>query len=134
MLEGETQVSTVWLQCVLLFSMIWGLASTLVADSRKLFDTFLRKLVLGNDDDYPKPKAFKLTKQQLFPDRGTVFDWVYDKRNNGSWISWIDTGIQVNYLVNKLNFILRVWIRLAARKVNDFREFFQGLFQLLEIK
>lgn len=95
MLEGETQVSTVWLQCVLLFSMIWGFGPTLVTDSRKLFDVYLRKLLLGNVEEYPKPKAFKLTKQQLFPDRGTIYDWVYDKRNNGSWISWMDTGTQV---------------------------------------
>ena len=54
-------------------------------------DMYYRRLLLGVDDDHPKPKAFKLTKQQMFPDRGTIFDWVYDKRNNGSWISWIDT-------------------------------------------
>lgn len=59
-------------------------------------DTYLRKLLLGNDDDYPRPKAFKLTKNQLFPERGTIFDWVFDKKNNGSWISWLDTMAQVN--------------------------------------
>ncbi|KAG7209677.1 hypothetical protein KM043_011323 [Ampulex compressa] len=91
MLEDETQVSTVWLQCVLIFSMIWGMCPTLTSDSRRKFDVFLRKLLLGSDDEFPKPKAFKLTKQQLFPDRDTVFDWVYDKRNNGCWISWMDT-------------------------------------------
>ncbi|GAB1862505.1 Dynein heavy chain 3, axonemal [Camponotus japonicus] len=91
MLAEETQVSTVWLQCVLLFSMVWGMCSTLLSGSRKLFDVYLRKLLLGNIDEYPKPKVFKLTKQQIFPDRGTVYDWIYDKRNNGCWISWIDT-------------------------------------------
>ena len=91
LLEGESQVSTVWLQCVLLFSIVWGICSTLVSDSRQLMDMYYRRLLLGVDDDHPKPKAFKLTKQQMFPDRGTIFDWVYDKRNNGSWISWIDT-------------------------------------------
>ncbi|XP_015588713.1 dynein heavy chain 3, axonemal [Cephus cinctus] len=93
-LEGESQVSTVWLQCVLIFSMIWGLCSTLVSESRKLFDVYFRKLLDGNVEEHPKPKAFKLTKQQLFPDRATVFEWVYDKRNNGSWISWMDTTSQ----------------------------------------
>lgn len=95
MLEGEAQVSTVWLQCTLLFSMIWGMCPTLITDSRKLFDSFLRKLLDGGVEESPKPKAFKLTKQQLFPDRGTVFDWVYDKRNNGTWISWMETNAQV---------------------------------------
>lgn len=95
MLAEETQVSTVWLQCVLLFSMVWGMCSTLTSSSRRLFDVYLRKLLLGNIDEYPKPKVFKLTKQQIFPDRGTVHEWIYDKRNNGCWISWIDTMQQV---------------------------------------
>lgn len=72
--------------------MIWGFASTLVSDSRKELDLFFRKLLDGKIDDYPKPKAFKLSKQQLFPDRGTIYEWLYDKRNNGSWISWMDTA------------------------------------------
>ncbi|XP_015509159.2 dynein axonemal heavy chain 3 isoform X1 [Neodiprion lecontei] len=100
MLEGEGQVSTVWLQCTLLFSMIWGMCPTLVNDSRKLFDIFLRKLLDGGIEENPKPKAFKLTKQQLFPDKGTVFDWVYDKKNNGTWISWADTTTQVQMAPN----------------------------------
>lgn len=58
-------------------------------------DLFFRKLIVGNDEDYPRPKAFKLTKQQLFPDRGTIFDWVYDKKNNGTWIAWMETTSQV---------------------------------------
>ncbi|XP_029041052.2 dynein axonemal heavy chain 3-like isoform X1 [Osmia bicornis bicornis] len=98
MLDEETQVSTVWLQCILLFTMVWGMCSTLISDSRKAFDVYLRKLILGNDDEYPKPKAFKLTKQQLFPDKGTVYDWIYDKRNNGCWIAWMDTTLQMSLL------------------------------------
>ncbi|KAF3429654.1 hypothetical protein E2986_08409 [Frieseomelitta varia] len=98
MLDGETQVSTIWLQCVLLFSIVWGMCSTLTSDSRKIFDVYLRKLLLGTDDEYPKPKAFKLTKQQLFPDKGTVYDWIYDKRNNGCWIPWMDTALQASLL------------------------------------
>ncbi|XP_015175416.1 PREDICTED: dynein heavy chain 3, axonemal [Polistes dominula] len=95
MLEEETQVSTLWLQCVLLFCIIWGICSTLTRNSRKIFDSYFRKLLLGNVDKYPRPKAFKLTKQQLFPDRDTIYDWVYDKKNNGCWISWMDTMAQV---------------------------------------
>ncbi|XP_008202999.3 dynein heavy chain 3, axonemal [Nasonia vitripennis] len=91
LLEGESQVSTVWLQCVLIFSIVWGICSMLVSESRKSMDLFFRKLLHGNDEEYPRPKAFKLTKQQLFPDRGTIFDWVYDKKNNGTWIAWMET-------------------------------------------
>ncbi|XP_020300595.1 dynein heavy chain 3, axonemal isoform X2 [Pseudomyrmex gracilis] len=91
MLAEETRVSTLWLQCVLLFSIVWGMCPTLTNESRKVFDVYLRKLLVGNIEKHPKPKMFKMTKQQLFPDKGTVFDWIYDKRNNGCWISWMDT-------------------------------------------
>ncbi|XP_043257418.1 dynein axonemal heavy chain 3 [Colletes gigas] len=101
MLDGETQVSTVWLQCILLFSIVWGMCSTLANESRKAFDVYLRKLLLGNVDEHPKPKAFKLTKQQLFPEKGTVFEWIYDKRNNGCWISWMDTTLQTSLLTDR---------------------------------
>ena len=96
-MHGESQVSTLWLNCTLLFSVIWGLCATLVSESRKLMDAFFRKLLLGNNEDYPRPKCFKLTKAQLMPERASVFDWVYDKRNNGSWISWMDTVTQVKF-------------------------------------
>ncbi|XP_076653327.1 dynein heavy chain 3, axonemal [Halictus rubicundus] len=98
MLDGETQVSTVWLQCILLFSMIWGMCSVLISDSRKSFDVYIRKVLLGNDEECPRPKSFKLSKQQLFPDRGTVYDWIYDKRNNGTWISWMDATLMASLL------------------------------------
>ncbi|XP_078041170.1 dynein heavy chain 3, axonemal [Augochlora pura] len=98
LLDEETQVSTVWLQCILLFTMIWGMCSTLISESRKSLDVYLRKILLGNDDECPRPKSFKLSKQQLFPDKGTIFDWIYDKRNNGSWISWMDPTLMATLL------------------------------------
>lgn len=60
-------------------------------ESRRKFDTWFRKLLLDQDSDHPRPKMFKLAKNQLFPDKGNIFDFVYDKKNNGSWIQWIDT-------------------------------------------
>lgn len=99
-IEGGTQISTVWLQCYLLFSIVWGLCSSLVSDSREKLDLFLRNILLGNDDNHPKPKSFKMTRQQLHPERGTVFDWVFDKRNNGSWISWMDTMSLVIFVIS----------------------------------
>lgn len=104
LLEGESQVSTVWLQCILLFSVVWGFCPTLVSGSRKAFDNYFRSLLMGMVEEYPKPKAFKLTKQQLFPERGTVFEWVYDKRNNGSWISWMDTMAPVSCDLSQIGY------------------------------
>lgn len=56
---------------------------------------FLRKLLDGSNATYPKPKSFKLTKNQLFQDKDTVYDYVYDKRNNGTWISWMELEKEV---------------------------------------
>ncbi|XP_041978336.1 dynein axonemal heavy chain 3 [Aricia agestis] len=95
LLEGETQVSTVWLQCTFLFALLWGLAATLTGESRKTFDSYFRKLLDGQVSAHPRPKAFKLNKSQVFPDRDTVFDFVYDKRNNGSWVQWTELEKEV---------------------------------------
>ncbi|XP_045771343.1 dynein axonemal heavy chain 3 isoform X1 [Maniola jurtina] len=106
LLEGEAQVSTLWLQCTFVFALLWGLCATIDGDSRKGFDTFYRKLLDGSNANHPKPKSFKLTKNQLFPDKDTVFDYVYDKRNNGSWIAWVELEKEVplpsNAKVNEL--------------------------------
>ncbi|CAG9786462.1 unnamed protein product [Diatraea saccharalis] len=106
LLEGETQFSTMWLQCTFVFALLWGLCPSLTGDSRKTFDTFFRKLLNGDNAAYPKPKSFKLTKSQLFQDKDTVFDYVYDKRNNGTWIPWVDlekeTTLAANAKVNEL--------------------------------
>lgn len=81
-------ISTTWLGCITIFSLIWSLGSTIRGDSRNKFDAFFRKLISGSIDQYQKPQTFKLTKNQLFPDNGTIYDYVYDKKNNGTWILW----------------------------------------------
>lgn len=90
MLAEEQQVSTIWLQCVFLFCLLWGLGSTMTADGRREFDVFLRKLLYGENKDFPKPRAFKLAKNQIFCERGNVFEYFFDKKNNGTWIQWGD--------------------------------------------
>ncbi|RVE49566.1 hypothetical protein evm_005794 [Chilo suppressalis] len=106
LLEGETQFSTMWLQCTFVFALLWGLCPSLTGDSRKTFDIFFRKLLNGDNSTHPKPKSFKLTKTQLFQDKDTVFDYVYDKRNNGTWIPWVElekeTTLAANAKVNEL--------------------------------
>ncbi|KAI8435549.1 hypothetical protein MSG28_003843 [Choristoneura fumiferana] len=64
------------------FSLLWGLAATITG-------TFVFSLLWGLLRP-SLPKSFKLTKSQLFGDKDTVFDYVYDKRNNGTWIPWME--------------------------------------------
>jgi len=123
--------ATITLGCIIIFSLIWSLGSLIKDDCRNKFDAFLRKLLLGNIDQYQKPITFKLTKTHLFPDMGTVYDYVYDKKNNGSWILWsekleykiIPPDAKVNTLFNTfdiyflillLEFVLKVKIVLVS--------------------
>lgn len=63
--ELSAQVISLWLQGLFVFSLIWGLGSTLNADSRKKFDVFLRELINGIEQ-FPKPKSVKLAKVIIF--------------------------------------------------------------------
>lgn len=65
--------------------------SLVAGDSRKQFDVFYRSVLLGDSEEHPKPVKFKLTKHQLFPEKGTVWDYYYDKKNNGCWVGWQET-------------------------------------------
>lgn len=110
MIKEETGVgfATIKLGCIIIFSLIWSFGSLIKGDSRNKFDTFLRKLLLGNIYEYQKPATFRLTKTDLFPDVGTVYDYVYDYKNNGSWVLWseklefkmISPDARVNTLFN----------------------------------
>lgn len=90
MLEGETQFATQWLQFTIIFCMVWGLGGTISGESRQTFDTWFRQLLLDQDPDYVRPKTIKLAKNQIFPEKENVFSWFYDKKNNGTWLSWLD--------------------------------------------
>lgn len=92
--EGADRMSTSqitsWLQCLFIFAMVWSIGGTINGDSRKKFDAFFRLLISGTDKDHPKPGNIKMTKQNVFPDRGTVYDFYFVKQASGSWNNWID--------------------------------------------
>lgn len=86
--ESTIGITTIWLVNVTIFCLIWGIGSTVKSESRAKFDTFFRQIIYGNISQYPKPATFKVLKSNLFPEHGTVYDYVYDKKNYGSWILW----------------------------------------------
>ncbi|XP_058475903.1 dynein axonemal heavy chain 3-like [Solea solea] len=104
----STQQITTWLQCLFLFSALWSLGGTITGDSRKKFDVFYRTLIMGMDDEHPRPKSFILKKTDIFPERGAVYDFYFDKKGQG-WSSWtnlitkeesdIPTGANVSDLI-----------------------------------
>lgn len=72
-LEGLTsQQIFLWLQGLFLFALVWTVASTINSDGRKKFDLFFRNLIMGLDDNNPRPKSVRLTKNNTFPERGNL--------------------------------------------------------------
>ncbi|KAI5723048.1 hypothetical protein M8J76_000435 [Diaphorina citri] len=92
--EQLASVSRIWLLCTLLFCVPWAMGATMTDEAKIRFDVFYRKLILGEDDvgqQYPRPAKFKFTKHQSYPDAYTIFDYFYDKRKNGQWMTWLET-------------------------------------------
>ncbi|XP_032896217.1 dynein heavy chain 3, axonemal isoform X1 [Amblyraja radiata] len=88
--EMSSQQITLWLQGLFLFATVWTVGATITGESRKKFDTFFRNLILGMDDNNPRPKSVKLTKNNIFPERGTVYDYYFKKVGSGQWTLWTD--------------------------------------------
>ncbi|XP_043945444.1 dynein axonemal heavy chain 3 [Protopterus annectens] len=86
----SSQQITLWLQGLFMFALVWSIAGTINGDSRKKFDVFFRNLIMGTNDEHPRPKSVKLTKNNVFPERGTVFDYYFYKAGSGQWNNWID--------------------------------------------
>ena len=68
--------------------MTWSLGGTIDSNSRLLFDKFFREILSGMIDAHPRPKSVKISKQNNFPERGTVFDFCFLKQGNGLWENW----------------------------------------------
>ncbi|GIY63283.1 dynein heavy chain 3, axonemal [Caerostris darwini] len=78
------------LQALFVFSLVWTIGSTMNNNSRVLFDEFFRTLLDDGNENHPKAKSFKLTKAQLFPEDGLVYDSMYNCKAN-AWIGWLNT-------------------------------------------
>lgn len=86
--EGlSSQQIFLWLQGLFLFSLVWTVAGTIDAESRKKFDVFFRNLIMGIDDHYPRPKSVKLTKNNIFPERGTYILLYELKHVTQTWLN-----------------------------------------------
>lgn len=66
----SSQHITLWLQGLFLFSLVWTVGGIIDADSRKKFDLFYRNLLMGMDDENPRPKSVKLGRGNIFPEKG----------------------------------------------------------------
>ncbi|XP_058254502.1 dynein axonemal heavy chain 3 [Hemibagrus wyckioides] len=87
----SSQQMTMWLQSLFLFAVVWTVGGTINGDSRKKFDVFYRYLLTGMMDEHPRPKSVKLTKNSIFPERGSVYDYYFHKQGSGQWNTWTDS-------------------------------------------
>uniref|UniRef100_A0A8C8BKI7 Dynein axonemal heavy chain 3 n=1 Tax=Otus sunia TaxID=257818 RepID=A0A8C8BKI7_9STRI len=94
LLEEEESMSSqhimLWLQGLFLFALVWTIGGIIDADSRKKFDLFYRNLLMGMNDENPRPKSVKLTGNNIFPEKGTVYDFYFYKRGRGQWNMWTE--------------------------------------------
>ncbi|XP_065937642.1 dynein axonemal heavy chain 3 isoform X7 [Magallana gigas] len=79
------------------FSMVWSVGATLDANSRAKFDEFFKGLcdMDGTTAKYPragnkisKPKDLKFANNLKIPKNGSVFEFVYLRKQYGSWYKW----------------------------------------------
>ncbi|CAG5890787.1 unnamed protein product [Menidia menidia] len=87
----SSQQITMWLQGLFLFAVVWSLGGTITGDKRKRFDVFFRTLIADMNDEHPRPKSIKLKKNNVFPERGTVYDYYFQKDGMGQWNIWTDS-------------------------------------------
>ncbi|XP_075900184.1 dynein axonemal heavy chain 3 [Nelusetta ayraudi] len=92
--KGKSMASkqiTMWLQGLFLFAVVWCLGGTITGDSRKKFDLFFRSLIKGEHKENPRPAGVKLQDKNLFPEKGSVYDYYFHKDGNGQWNFWTDS-------------------------------------------
>ena len=68
----SSQHIILWLQGLFLFALVWTVGGIIDADSRKKFDLFYRNLLMGMNDENPRPKSVKLTRNSIFPEKGAA--------------------------------------------------------------
>lgn len=103
-----SQQVTLWLQALFLFAVVWSLGGTINGNSRKKFDVFYRNLIMGTNANHQRPHSVKLTKNNVFPERGPhdIFGWLFndkiprehlfmykepDQTKSQSWVSYTVT-------------------------------------------
>ena len=86
--SGAAKVDTITMQMQFIFSILWGLCSTVPEQSRKAFDAYFRNLIDGLVKGHAKPPSFKLGRSNLFGDPGTVFEYMISPEVPGTWCRW----------------------------------------------
>lgn len=79
------QTITLWLQGLFIFSIVWSIGGALNHDERTHFDAFFRNFLSNSEN---RPTSVKLGKNTTFPDRLTVYDFMFERKSTGAWVEW----------------------------------------------
>ncbi|XP_025934664.1 dynein heavy chain 12, axonemal [Apteryx rowi] len=89
-----------WIMGCFAFSAVWSIGGTCDADSRILFDTFLRETLSGKSEINPVPKS--VGKWECpFDEKGLVYDYMYEMKGKGRWVHWKEFIKNIKYSNNK---------------------------------
>ncbi|XP_064087240.1 dynein axonemal heavy chain 3-like [Macrobrachium nipponense] len=83
------KLGPIWTTAAFLFSLTWSLAGALTKESKEVFNTFYRRLVMGYNKNFPAPDSI----EQIgcpYPAEGSVFDVVFDAKQRSFWRPWTD--------------------------------------------
>ncbi|CAD7004051.1 unnamed protein product [Ceratitis capitata] len=85
-LDKHKTFNQVWFQQTFLFCFAWAYGSALTVNGQKHFDTLIRKILYGSNEEYPRPKYFSLNRGQMFPEKLSLMDYRFDEVEN--WWTW----------------------------------------------
>ncbi|EDV21418.1 uncharacterized protein TRIADDRAFT_60039 [Trichoplax adhaerens] len=81
-----------WLQALFQFALVWSLGAVIEGDSRAKFDEWFKPLAAGTNKNFPLPKDLKMPKNIQYPNRGSIYEYVYLKSDvGGMWKKWEHT-------------------------------------------
>ncbi|XP_019508320.1 PREDICTED: dynein heavy chain 12, axonemal [Hipposideros armiger] len=78
----------VWIMACFMFSLIWSIGGSCDTDGRLVFDSFLRLIILGNENN-PVPESVGKWECH-FDEKGLVYDYMYELKNRGRWVHWTE--------------------------------------------
>ncbi|KAJ3048328.1 Dynein heavy chain 7, axonemal, partial [Rhizophlyctis rosea] len=87
--DKNFDMSAKCLQGIFLFSLVWAVGASVNEAGRVKFNEFLRGLLTGMNATAPMPHGLAL--EAALPASGTVYDYVFEKSDGGTWRPWLET-------------------------------------------
>ncbi|CAG9464833.1 unnamed protein product [Pedinophyceae sp. YPF-701] len=84
-------LQAVWVQSLMLFSLVWSVGGCTDEEGRSRFDQVLRRLLVNDPpaDIKPYMEAPAVPITQVYPEGRLVYDFVFDKAK-AKWVPWMD--------------------------------------------